>query len=91
MPIEIRDNLLAELRDAFENLARPVDFAELESKGILSKAGAWYRIHKIHELPKHVSQKIIAFSQDTKGLKVKFEKNTPYHRLAKKLGMSDTK
>jgi hypothetical protein len=65
-----------EFVDLLRKLAQPVDFAELERQGVLSRIGrtAWYRVHNFKALPEHVSRKIIELASDAKGGKVKFEK-----------------
>ena len=87
MSTKSKDNLLTELQAVVQELARPIDFESLEAKGVISKAGAWYRVHKVQDLPEHASRKITERAQDTRGLKVKFEGQGSYERLAKKLGL----
>lgn len=87
MSIKSNDNLLTELQAVVQELARPIDFENLEAKGVISKAGAWYRVHKVQDLPEHASRKITELAQDTRGLKVKFEGQGRYEKLAKKLGL----
>lgn len=65
-------------------LAQPIDFADLEKRGIISRTGAWYRLHKAGDLPEHVSRKIYEIAQDAKGVKVKFEKASKFEKLLKK-------
>jgi hypothetical protein len=65
-----------------KKLAQPIDFQDLERRGLISKAGAWYRVHKA--VPEHVSRKIRAMTQDAKGLKVKFEEAAKYEKLRDK-------
>lgn len=91
MPTKTGNNLLAELQEAVQELARPINFDKLEAEGIISKAGAWYRVHKVQDLPKHASQKITELAQDSKGLKVKFDKASRYEKLAKQLGLPGAK
>ena len=66
-----------------EKLVEPIDFSELERRGIVSKAGAWYRVHNWKALPEHASRKIRELAEDSKGIKVKFEKGV--ERTAAKL------
>jgi hypothetical protein len=89
MPAKIGDPLFDALQEAIRELARPIDFDELAAKGILSKSGAWYRVHKPKSLPKHVRQRITDLAQDAKGLKVKFGTASRYQRLARKLSEVD--
>ena len=72
------------LLELTKTLAQPVDFADLEKRGIISKAGAWYRLLKPESLPEHASRKIYELQQDAKGVKVKFEKASKYEKLLKK-------
>ena len=87
MPTKIETSLSGELQKTVQELARPIEFAELEASGVLTKAGAWYRVNRVQDLPVHASRKIVELAQDKNGLKVKFEKASKYERLAKKLGV----
>ncbi len=78
---DLRDALIAGIGD----LAKPIDFPDLESRGVLSKVGAWYRIHKIDALPRNATQKITEIAQDSKGIKAKFSSASKYERLAQKV------
>jgi hypothetical protein len=71
------------LLELTKTLAQPVDFADLEKRGVISKAGAWYRLHKPELLPEHASRKIYVMEQDAKGVKVKFEKASKFAKLQK--------
>jgi hypothetical protein len=53
-------------------LAQPIDYADLESRGVISKAGTWYRVHAA--LPEHATCKICEIEQGPEGLKVKFRR-----------------
>jgi hypothetical protein len=44
----------------------------LIAAGVLEKDGAWYRILKKDELPKHASMKIKTMQTGPKGVRVKF-------------------
>lgn len=85
-----RQNDLKMLRDQVKALAKPIDFEKLETLGILTKVGAWYRIHKMKELPKHASDKIYEIAQDSRGTKVKFRKPLNASKTSKLLaGFAD--
>ena len=53
-------------------MAQPINFEELARQGVISKAGAWYRLHKPPDLPEHAALKVQEIAQDAKGIKVKF-------------------
>jgi hypothetical protein len=55
-------------------LAQPVDFAGLQKKGIITKAGARYIVHNLRDLPAHAREKIYEFAPHEKGVIVKFRK-----------------
>ncbi len=57
-----------------KRMAQPVDFANLEKRGIITKAGARYIVHDMHALPPHATEKIYEFGSHKKGLIVKFRK-----------------
>jgi hypothetical protein len=84
MAIDSRTDLLKQLQAEVAELARPIDFDELESKGVLTKEGAWYRIHKFKELPKHAGAKVTELAQDARGVKVKFSRASRFEKLAAK-------
>ena len=74
---------LKQLVSETKKLAQPIDFATLESRGVISKAGGnWYRVRNIYELPEHARKKISAVAQDRKGTKVKFTSASRFARLA---------
>ena len=50
-----------------KKLATPVNFLELEKKGILEKKGAWYKIKSIKILPEYASAQIRSIKFDDKG------------------------
>jgi hypothetical protein len=64
-------------------LAKPIDFDELISQGLLEKKGAWYKIPRMADLPRHVRDRMIEYRSDGCA---KFAKGTkPAERLVKKL------
>lgn len=67
-------------------LATPIDFADLEKRGVIAKAGAWYRLLKPEDLPEHAARKIYVIESDKKGVKVKFEKASKFEKLLKRFG-----
>jgi len=85
MKFEDLDKEGKEIASAIFRLAKPVDYADLEKRGILSKAGAWYRVLKPADLPEHVTCKMHEMAWDSKGMKVKFSGIRGAQRLAKKL------
>ena len=54
----------------FEAATTPIDFGDLEARGILKKArGPWYVLVKpVHELPPHARQQITAVQQRVIGV-----------------------
>ena len=80
-----KQKLIEKLIVETKKLAEPVDFADLEKKGALIKAGAWYRVPDPRILPEHVTTKVRKFSIDSKGqLKIKLYKSTQFDKLARK-------
>jgi hypothetical protein len=67
-PKKLLQRLLAEVR----LLSQPIDFADLERRGILSKEGAWYRVSDLWDLPEHASHRIREVVVDAHGSKVRF-------------------
>jgi hypothetical protein len=65
---EIRHLVLKEI----ELLRRPIDFVDLERRGIISKDGTWYRVRNLWELPVYVAHRIREVAVDVHGTKVKF-------------------
>lgn len=54
-------------------LSQPIDFAALQRRGVISRVGTWYRLHKpLRDLPEHVCKKIRVLESDAKRIKVKF-------------------
>jgi hypothetical protein len=78
-----KDELIALAKEA----ATPIDFVELEQKGLIEKKGAWYKVKSIHALPKSVSSQIRAVKTDRAGANlVQFPKSwTKAQRLYRKL------
>ena len=67
-------------------MAEPIDYADFERRGVISKAGAWYRVHvTLRELPEYVACKIYATARDSKGVKVKFLSDSKIQAGVKKL------
>lgn len=56
-----------ETREHLEDLIRPIDFVDLEMRGILKRKGktCWFYILKLDELPMHVHQQATAKQQIT--------------------------
>ena len=71
--------LIAEL----ELLRQPIDFVELEGRGVISQAGAWYRVRNLYDLPEHAAHKIREIARDGMGTVVKFAA-VPSSRLLKR-------
>jgi|SRR5580698_11492161 hypothetical protein len=68
------DEVKKSLHD-LELLSQPVDLAELERQGVISKSGAWYRVPNLNALPKDLWPRIKDIDHDRKGgAKVKFIK-----------------
>ena len=66
-----------------KSLAKPIDFDELISQGVLEKKGAWYKILLMDKLPRHAKDRITELKS---GGYVKFVKGTKRaERLVKKL------
>ena len=66
-------------------LAKPIDFDELISQGLLEKKGAWYKIPRMTDLPRHVRDRMIEYRSDGCA---KFAKGTKAaERLVKKFSM----
>jgi hypothetical protein len=66
-------------------LATPIDFAELEARGIITKVGAWFRVSNLHDLPEHAAKKITNMEfYKNGGVKVKFAKASRFEKLAKR-------
>ena len=67
-------------------MAKPIDYTELERRGVISNAGAWYRVHvPVPELPEYVVCKIYEMARDSKGTKVKFLSDAEIQASVKKI------
>ena len=71
-----RVKLIQALAKAARELIRPVDFEDLEAKGVLKKEGAWYGVRDFKSVPKDFWAKAQAMAQDSKGIKIKLAKAT---------------
>ena len=68
-----------------KSLAKPIDFDELISQGVLEKKGAWYKIPRMANLPRHVRDRMTEYRSDGCA---KFAKGTKAaERLVKKFSM----
>ena len=67
-----------------KKLAEPVDMEDLVKRGVIKKAGAWWRVLKFKELPESLRLRAYAFSSDKKGQKMKFGALSRYEKVAKK-------
>lgn len=56
--MKTKAEIAASVRARLEALATPIDFADLEARGVLKKEGTWYRLLKPRELPPHARQQI---------------------------------
>jgi len=66
--------------------ATPVDYSDLVKRGILSKAGVWYRVNiNPRALPKHIAERICEVANDSKGVKVRFVSESGIQRHLKKM------
>jgi hypothetical protein len=82
---------LKRLVEETKKLAQPIDFAELERRGVISKAGNWYRVHNFHGLPEHATKKIYELVEDRNGIKVKFANPSRAAKMLKRLEGAATK
>lgn len=68
-----------------ERLAKPFDLDDLERSGLIEKAGAWYAVPNLHQLPEHAHVKVSEIKADKSGrVLVKFKKSSDFDRIAKK-------
>jgi hypothetical protein len=74
-----------ELVDHLKKLAEPVDFEELERKGIIKKCGAWYQILDMNALPEVFTGLAKAMKIEKGRLSLKLEKQSEYEKLLKRL------
>jgi hypothetical protein len=77
------DKLLKRLVRGTRMLSQPIDFADLQRRGILSKDGAWYRVSNLWDLPEHAAKKIYELERDSGGFRVRFTDASEYEELAK--------
>ncbi|MES1942320.1 hypothetical protein T5B8_18868 [Salinisphaera sp. T5B8] len=85
MDAEEREKMLHKIADDARSMAKETDFERLEADGILTKEGAWYRVHNFDELPTGTQARVSEIQQDSKGIKVKFSKSSKFDKLSKKL------
>jgi hypothetical protein len=78
------DQEILKLAAYTKQLAEPVDMEDLQRRGIIKKAGAWWRFRNFHELPESLRHRAYEFAQDSKGQKVKFGAISKFERVAKK-------
>lgn len=83
-----QEQMKADIRQLIEEWSQPIDFDQLAASGILTREGAWYRVHRYTELPDSVRRRIGSTAHDKRGIKVKFSKLTKSTlNMAKKLGI----
>lgn len=80
-----RRQLIEELLWHVRKLAQPIDFADLQNRGLISKEGDWYRVPKIHDLPDHAGLKISSLRLDAKGVSVQFWETTKFEKIARRI------
>ena len=78
------DELLKCLVEETRMLSQPIDFADLEERGIISNEGAWYRVRNLWDLPEHAAKKINKIVHDPKGFRVTFYPASRYEKLQKR-------
>jgi len=66
-------------------LAEPLNLTELETEGVITKDGDWYRVNSFEALPENASNRIAQLEQDDHGIKVKFLDPTKFEAVVKKL------
>jgi len=54
-----RDEMLSIL----DELAKPIDFADLIERGVLKKSGAWFIVLKPRDIPSHAWRQVDALAQ----------------------------
>jgi len=67
-----RLTVLDEIRSKATGMSQPLDLENLMARGLITKAGAWYRVSNIHALPENARLQINRFERDSRGLKVQF-------------------
>ena len=78
------DELLKSLVEETRMLSQPIDFADLEERGVISNEGAWYRVRNLWDLPEHAAKKISELERDSEGFRAKFTEASKYEELAKR-------
>ncbi len=68
--------LRKKVRKAIIDMGTPIDFDDLEAKGILKKSGTWYEVPDTEHLPDFAKKQIKEIAQTKTGAKVKFYKVT---------------
>jgi len=68
-----------------KGLAQPINLLELETQGVISAEGEWYRIHDFAGLPEEAKTKMAELTQDDNGIKVKFIDTTQFEKIAERL------
>lgn len=86
MTTEESQALRQQISSGIDSLADPVDYSDLEKRGIISKVGAWYRVYvPVPDLPERIRKRISCVATDLKGVKVKFVSESKIQRSVKKL------
>lgn len=67
------DALLLRLLHETRMLNQPIDFADLERRGVIRKEGAWYQVRNLADLPEHVAKRIEELLWDGENISVKFD------------------
>lgn len=66
--------LIKNVKAQIQLLSKPLGLDKLVARGVLVKAGGWYRVRNLTELPAHVSMRITGIQRDSRGIKVKISK-----------------
>ena len=69
-------------------LSEPIDFADLEKRGIMRKAGEsrWYQVLRRDLLPEHTAKRVEEMRSDGRSIWVKFDAmGSKYEKLAEEL------
>lgn len=80
-----RAKMIKRLVEETKMLSQPIDFADLQRCGILSKDGAWYRVSNLWDLPEHAAKKIYELERDSGCFRAKFTEASEYGELAKSI------
>lgn len=67
------DALLLRLLHETRMLSQPIDFADLEKRGVIRKEGEWYRVASLDDLPERVAKRIQEMLCDGESTWVKFD------------------